>query len=120
CECVPIGDGGDGTGDLLIEMLQGERIGTHVHDPLGRIIESSLGLVANGSTAIIEMANASGLRLLTEQELNPKRANSYGTGEQIKIALNRGVRKIVVTMGGSATIDGGTGILRALGARFLG
>src|SRR5690606_4954695 len=70
-------------------------------------------------TAVIEMANASGVRLLNTEELNPLHATSFGTGEQIKIALERGVRKVIIAMGGSATVDGGCGILKALGARFL-
>lgn len=119
CNCFPIGDGGDGTGDLIIRKCKGVLISTEVHDPLGRRIQAVLGLIDAGKTAIIEMANASGLGLLRADDLNPLRATSFGTGEQIRNVLDRGVTKIIVGMGGSATVDGGSGILSALGIRFL-
>lgn len=119
CECFPIGDGGDGTAELIIKKRNGEIVNAEVHDPLGRKINASFGLIDNGKTAIIEMADASGLRLLHSNELNPIQATSFGTGEQIKIALDKGARKIIVGMGGSATVDGGSGMLKALGIRFL-
>jgi glycerate kinase len=119
CYCFPIGDGGDGTGDIIIKKRGGVIVSTEVHDSLGRNIVATFGLIDAGKTAIIEMANVSGLRLLGSNELNPLRASSFGTGEQIRIALDRGVNKIVIGMGGSATVDGGIGILRALGIRFL-
>ena len=119
-ECFPVGDGGDGTGDLIIQKCHGDIVEVEVQDPLGRKIESSFGLIDNFQTAVIEMANASGLRLLNANELDPLRASTYGTGELIKRALDCGVAKIVICMGGSATVDGGCGILQALGARFLG
>jgi glycerate kinase len=87
---------------------------------LGRPINAVFGLIDHGATAIIEMADSSGIRLLKPEELNPMRANSFGTGEMIIKALDQGVEKIIIGMGGSATVDGGTGILRALGVRFLG
>jgi len=118
-ECFPIADGGDGTGSLIIESCNGMVIMKEVHDPLGRKIKASFGLIDNGKTGVIEMANASGLRLLQKNELNPLKASSYGTGELIKFALDEGVDKIVIAMGGSATVDGGCGILRALGIVFL-
>ena len=119
CECFPIGDGGDGTGGLIINKCGGKMVVAAVHDPLGRKIDASFGLIDEGKTAIIEMAGASGLRLLKPGELNPLRATSSGTGEQIKIALREGAQKIIIAMGGSATVDGGSGILKALGVRFL-
>jgi len=119
CQCFPIGDGGDGTGALIIDHFKGKLIETPVHDALGRKISASFGLIDGGKTAVIEMANASGIRLLQEEELNPLRAISAGTGEQIKAALEKGVNKLIIAMGGSATVDGGCGILKALGARFL-
>lgn len=118
-ECFPIADGGDGTASLIIQQLQGKTVPVAVHDPLGRLIHTSFGLIENGRTAVIEMADASGLRLLKHDELNPLLATSYGTGEMIKTALDAGVNKVIIAMGGSATVDGGTGILKALGARFL-
>ncbi len=119
CESLPIGDGGDGTAELIIERCSGSLQNGEVHDPLGRKIQASFGLIDNGQTAIIEMANASGLRLLEKDELNPLLTTSFGTGEQIKQALYLGVGKIIIGMGGSATVDGGAGILSAMGIRFL-
>jgi glycerate kinase len=118
-ECFPIADGGDGTAELIISKLKGTVIPVNVNDPLGRVINSSLGLIDNGQTAVIEMADASGLRLLNDDELNPLVATSYGTGQMIAKAMDVGAKKIIIAMGGSATVDGGTGILSALGARFL-
>jgi glycerate kinase len=120
CECFPIGDGGDGTGDLLMNKLNGLGFTTKVHDPLERIISASYGLLKNGSLGMIEMASASGLRLMTKNELDPLRASSYGTGELIRAVLDKGISEIIIGMGGSATVDGGVGILQALGVRFLG
>jgi len=119
CECFPIGDGGDGTGDLIIKKCGGVLIDAEVHDPLGRSMQASLGLIDAGKTAIIEMANASGVRLLKPAESDPLHAISFGTGEQIRMALDKGATKIIIGMGGSATVDGGTGILKALGIDFL-
>ncbi|GAB3784413.1 glycerate 3-kinase [Spirosoma horti] len=119
CECFPIGDGGDGTGSLMIQKRDGILVSATVNDPLDRPISSSFGLVNNGHTAVIEMANASGLQLLKPDELDPLRTTSFGTGELIRLALDKGVREIVLAIGGSATVDGGTGILRALGIQFL-
>jgi glycerate kinase len=118
-ECFPIGDGGDGTGDLIIERLGGSRLGAEARDPRGRRIKTYLGLVENGNTAVIEMANASGLRLLENKELDTLHASSCGTGDLIRAALDKDVSRIIIGMGGSATVDGGTGILQALGVRFL-
>ena len=119
-ECFPVADGGDGTGTLIIKKCKGTLLDAAVHDALGRPIKAVFGLIDNGATAVIEMADASGIRLLKPQELNPLRANSSGTGEMIRKALDQGVEKIIIGMGGSATVDGGTGILNALGVRFLG
>jgi glycerate kinase len=118
CVCFPIGDGGDGTAALIVKQCEGDVVHVMVHDPIGRKIKASYGLIDNGKTAVIEMANASGLRLLHPDELNPLAATSFGTGEQIMHALEMGVRKIIITMGGTATVDGGIGILRAMGVRF--
>lgn len=119
CECFPVGDGGDGTAELIIQHCKGVVVTAEVHDPLGRKISSSFGLIDDGKTAVIEMANASGLRLLKPGEFNPLLTNSYGTGELVKQALNNEVNKIILCIGGSATVDGATGMLRALGIRFL-
>jgi len=117
--CFPIADGGDGTGSLIIEHCKGAIIKKEVSDPLGRQITSQFGLIDGGKTAIIEMADASGLRLLKLDELNPLKTSSYGTGELIRFALDTGVSKIIIAMGGSATVDGGCGILSALGVKFF-
>ena len=117
-ECFPVGDGGDGTGALLVDRLHGERISVRAPDPLGRTIETWFGM-AGFSIAIIEMANASGIRLLLRKELNPLLASSAGTGDVIRAALDHRPDRIIIGMGGSATVDGGVGILQALGARFL-
>ncbi len=117
--CFPIGDGGDGTGTLLTNICGGERVSAPTIDPLGRVIKASFGLIDDGKTAVIEMAAASGLHLLRQHELSPLHASSFGTGIQIKQAFDHGVDTIVLCVGGSATVDGGCGILRALGFRFL-
>ncbi len=116
-ECFPVADGGDGTGDLLIKKLGATVIGAPAHDPLGRMRKASFGLI--GETAIIEMANASGLRLLKREELDPLHTLSTGTGDLIRAALDHKARHIILGMGGSATVDGGVGILTALGVRIF-
>lgn len=118
-ECFPIADGGDGTSSLIIERCKGIVLAQQVHDPLGKKIGSRFGLIDNGKTAVIEMADASGLRLLRKEELDPMQTSSYGTGELIHAALDKGAGKIIIAMGGSATVDGGCGILKALGIDFL-
>lgn len=116
---VPISDGGEGLLDALIPSLKGTLITTTVKDPLLRNIEATYGIVNNGNTAIIEMAKASGLELLKENEKNPLITSTFGTGQLIKDALNRGCKKIIVGLGGSATNDGGMGMMKALGVAFL-
>jgi glycerate 2-kinase len=118
-ECFPIGDGGDGTGDLLIQRLGAQRIQTKARDPLGRMRTAYFGLTTDNNIAIIEMANASGLRLLDEKERDPLVASSAGTGDLIRAALDKKASHILIGLGGSATVDGGAGILSALGIRFL-
>src|SRR5579859_2231982 len=117
-ECFPVGDGGDGTGDLLIKKLGATLIGAPAHDPLGRLRQATFGFITKTNTAIIEMASASGIRLLKKEELDPLRTRSTGTGDLIRAALDHDARHIIIGMGGSATVDGGVGILTALGARF--
>ena len=117
-EYFPIGDGGDGTAGLIVQKHNGTIINVEVHDALGRNIHALFGLIDNGNTAVIELADASGIRLLQPHELDPLHATTYGTGELIQHALDKGVSKIIMCIGGSATVDGGTGILQALGIRF--
>jgi glycerate kinase len=118
-ECFPIADGGDGTGKLIVKKRDGIFVNANVYDPLGKKIKASFGLIDQGDTAIIEMADASGLRLLNPGKLLPLRASSFGTGELMKEALDKGAKKIIIAMGGSATVDGGCGILNAMGIQFL-
>lgn len=117
-ECFPIADGGDGTGHLIVEKCGGVWHEYEVHDPLGRLIKASLGITDQGKTAVIEMADASGIRLLNPEERSPLIASSFGTGELIRFALDRQVERIIIGLGGSATVDGGIGILSALGMKF--
>lgn len=121
CEVVqlPVADGGEGTVETLTAALGGQSVATVVHDPLGRIITAQYGWIAQTQTAIIEMAAASGLPLLQPAERNPWLTSTYGTGELIRDALKRGCRKFLIAIGGSATNDGGMGLLQALGFRFL-
>lgn len=114
----PIADGGDDTAALLVQAAQGQLIPTAVHDPLERPIKAPFGWIASEYKAVISMSDASGIRLLKKEELNPLRANTFGTGELIKAALDKGAKTIILGVGGSATIDGGTGLLKALGVRF--
>lgn len=117
--CFPVGDGGDGTEQLLTEKLGGIYMDAMVHDPLGRKISASFGWIEKNKTAVIEMAAASGLRLLSPGEYDPLHASSFGTGELIKAALEKGAATILLCVGGSATVDAGCGILQALGVIFF-
>lgn len=118
CLLQPIADGGDGMLDVLLSQTSGIKVHARVEDPLGRPIEGSYGLIHNGKTGVIEMAEASGLRLLNRDELNPMQTSTYGTGQLMKHALDKGVEQIILGVGGSATVDGGLGMAMALGARF--
>jgi glycerate 2-kinase len=117
--CKPIADGGDGTLPILVDALQGEIFKKEVSDPLGRKLMAPFGYIADKKLAIIEMADASGLRLLSETERNAMKASSAGTGELMKEAIDLGATRIILCIGGSATTDGGMGILTALGYKFL-
>lgn len=116
---IPMADGGEGTVEAILSAVPGEKVKLQVTDPLGRPIEAFYGLIDHGSTAIIEMAAASGLTLLSESERNPRLTSTYGTGLIIKDALERGVKKVLLGIGGSATNDGGAGLAAALGVRLL-
>jgi glycerate 2-kinase len=113
-ERCPVADGGEGTMAVLLEALGGERRTARVHDPLRRPIEASFGLLGDGATAIVEVAQASGLPLLAPEERDPERADTYGTGELIAAAVAAGATRVLVAAGGSATTDGGRGALEAL------
>ncbi|XWY19346.1 glycerate kinase [Bisgaard Taxon 45] len=116
---VPMADGGEGTVQSLVDATQGELIYTDVIAPLGNQIQAFFGLSGDKRTAIIEMASASGLHLVPLTQRNPLKTTSFGTGQLIKAALELGVKKIILGIGGSATNDGGVGMLQALGAKFL-
>ena len=115
---VSIADGGEGTVDALVQTMGGEYVSVMVSDPLMRPVEARYGVVDGGATAVIEMSAASGLPLLLESERNPMKTSTYGTGELILHALKHGCRNILIGIGGSATNDGGVGMLRALGYKF--
>lgn len=119
CTLLPVGDGGDGTGELMVAAKHGRVVKAETIDPRGRLIMSSFGLIDGGKTAVIEMAKASGINLISKEEREPLTATSYGTGVMMLHALDAGVNKIILGMGGSATVDGGIGILQALGIKFL-
>ena len=118
CSFVEMADGGEGTVDAVLSAAGGHMRTINVHDPLGRIIRASYGILPD-KTAVIEMAAASGLPLVPAGLRDPRRTTSYGTGELIADALAQSCRKIAVAIGGSATNDGGIGCMQALGARFL-
>ena len=116
---LPMADGGEGTVQSLVDATRGRLIEAEVTAPLGNQVKSFFGLSGDGKTAIIEMAAASGLHLVPMDKRNPCQTTSFGTGELIKQALDLGVQHIILGIGGSATNDGGAGMLQALGLRLL-
>ncbi len=118
-DLAPIADGGEGTVDALLAAAGGERVTVPVHDPLGRPLQAAFGLLADRRTAVVECAAASGLGLLAAGERDPLRASSYGTGELLLAAARHGAERIIVGLGGSATVDGGLGLLQAAGMTLL-
>ncbi len=116
---VPMADGGEGTVQSLVDATGGRIVKCAVTGPLGQKVLASYGLLGDGRTAVIEMAEASGLPLVPKPERDPLRATTYGTGELVADAINRGVEEIIVGLGGSATNDGGVGFAQALGVRFI-
>ena len=116
---IPMADGGEGTVESLVEATGGKYIKVKVNDPLMREIEAVYGILGDNKTAVIEMAQASGLPLLKKEERNPMKTTTYGTGELIKHAVNSGCKNIIIGIGGSATNDGGAGMAMALGAKLL-
>jgi len=117
--CVPMADGGDSTAAAIVEATGGHWVRCRVSDPLGRKISAHFGLTGDGRTAVVEMAAASGLVLLKPAERNPLITSTRGTGELIRAALDKEVSRLLVGIGGSATNDGGMGMARALGVKFL-
>ncbi len=116
---MPLADGGEGTADALIEGMGGERIRITVTGPMGRQVQCYYGWLPETSTAVMEISQASGITLVSEGEKDPMAATSYGAGEMIAAALDRGARELIIGIGGSAVNDGGTGMLQALGYEFL-
>jgi glycerate kinase len=116
---LPIADGGDGTIEVLVEATNGEFIEKEVTGPLGERVVAKFGILGDGETAVIEMARSSGLALVPKEKRNPAITTTYGVGELIRSALERGAKRILVGIGGSATNDGGAGMAQALGAKFL-
>lgn len=115
---IPIADGGEGTVETMIEASGGTWVEETVVGPLGEPVKAGWGIMGDGETGVIEMAAASGLPLVGDRK-NPLITTTYGTGELILSALNRGLKRIIIGIGGSATNDGGVGMARALGVRFL-
>lgn len=115
---APIADGGNGTLDAFLSG-GGKRVPVTVDDPLGRPVEAAYGMLPDGETAVVEMALASGLELVQNWQLNPLVTSTYGTGQLMQAALEAGAKRIIVGMGGSATVDGGAGCLQALGVHLF-
>ena len=120
-ECVPLADGGEGTAEALIDACHGQwRQVKGVTGPLPKMtLDTSFGWLPDTATAVVEMARASGLTLLPREQRNPLLTTTYGTGQLMAAAMAGGARRLILTLGGSATVDGGTGAARALGWRFL-
>lgn len=117
--CVPMADGGEGTVRALVAATGGRFLSARVSGPLGDPVEAEYGILGDGRTAVLEMAAASGLPLVPPERRDPMAATTFGTGELVAAALEQGVERIVLGIGGSATVDGGAGMAQALGARLL-
>ena len=118
-EQVPMADGGEGTVDALVAATAGRKRSITATGPLGETVEATFGLLGDGRTAVLEMASASGLPLVPPRQRDPLRTTTYGTGQVIAAALDCRVGRLIVGIGGSATVDGGTGCAQALGMKFL-
>ncbi|MDL2228651.1 glycerate kinase [Treponema sp. OttesenSCG-928-L16] len=116
---VPLADGGEGTARAVTEAAGGRFITKTVTGPLGDKVEAAFGLIEDGRVAVLDMASASGIELISRDRLNPMKATTYGTGELIAAALDTGAKEFIIGIGGSATSDGGIGMLSALGFRLL-
>lgn len=116
---VPMADGGEGTTEALVDSTDGAIYKVETTNPIGEKIISKFGILGDGKTAIIEMAQASGLELISKEKRNPMITTTYGTGELIKSALDKNIETILIGIGGSATNDGGSGMIQALGGKLL-
>ena len=117
--CLPVADGGDGTIEALVKASNGSFMTTRVLGPLGVPIDAIWGVMGDGVTAVIEMARASGLALLTDEQRDPRYTTTFGTGQLIYEAIQKGYKKLIIGIGGSATNDGGVGMAQAIGVKFL-
>lgn len=118
-EMVPMADGGEGTVQSLVDATDGHLVTRQVHNPLNQLSDAYYGILGDGKTAVIEMAQASGIQYVNDETHNPLITTTYGTGELILDALDHGVQKIIMGIGGSATNDGGAGMAQALGVKLL-
>lgn len=118
-DIIPIADGGEGMLTVMLNATHGKKQAILAHNPCMELTQTEYGISADGTTAFIEMATISGLPLIREEQRNPMKTTSYGTGELIRDALERGCTRFIIGIGGSATNDAGTGMLQALGFRFL-
>lgn len=119
CVKVPMADGGEGTTQSLVDATGGDLHFIDVMGPLGKTVQAQIGILGDGRTAIIEMASASGLQLISAEDRNPLLTTTFGTGELILKALDMGVNHLLIGIGGSATNDGGAGMFQALGGKLL-
>lgn len=119
CIHVPMADGGEGTMQSLIDATGGEIYSLEVVGPLGHKVKAQYGILGNREIGVLEMASASGIHLVPLEKRNPLITTTYGTGELIKACLDKGVKKLLIGIGGSATNDGGAGVIQALGGRLL-
>ena len=118
-DIIPIADGGEGMLTVMLNATQGKKQIVWAHNPCMELTQAEYGISADGTTAFIEMATISGLPLIREEQRNPMKTSTFGTGEQIRDALEKGCTRFIIGIGGSATNDAGTGMLQALGYRFL-
>ncbi|MFQ6131229.1 MAG: glycerate kinase [Armatimonadota bacterium] len=116
---IPLADGGEGTAQALVDATGGRMVSLEVTGPMGEPVEAGYGLLGDGETAAIEMAAASGLTLVPHDRRDPVVATTYGTGELISDALSRGCKRLIIGLGGSATVDGGAGMAQALGVKLI-
>jgi len=119
CIHVPMADGGEGTMQSLVDATGGRIYSMNVTGPLGNEVAASYGILGDGKTGVLEMASASGIHLVPPEKRNPLITTTYGTGQLIKACLDHGVKRLLIGIGGSATNDGGSGMIQALGGRLL-
>ncbi|AGX42174.1 glycerate kinase [Clostridium saccharobutylicum] len=119
CIHVPMADGGEGTMQSLVDATNGKVYSLKVVGPLGNEVEAQYGILGDGDVGVLEMASASGIHLVSTEKRNPLLTTTYGTGQLIKACLDHGVKKLLIGIGGSATNDGGAGVIQALGVKLL-